>query len=364
MVEHRPVEKYEDHLLPDGLYDHSEGDEYETMIALMKEYEQEEHGDRASDRAQLWPTKSDMKSSDMALIEKGQSSSEMKELEEFRRQQLRGSIEGDVNHLAIIPRIVDFLWHRVDEAKALKNIILNGNVAEAAAALSMYFDNTQAVAKIASSADEGEAHALDFSLATNDGEGRLHGRKLQAFLSEEVPPDELLDLLHLNKDGIDEMEHYVNFMEDVERKLIPESSRRRRSTQKILPGAPHPSLNSKVEEKPKFKLPRLKVVEELKAKLNKHGRHLQEDPPAPQCREKCQSDDYQCNCQRLVEYARKLTWYDASVMFLGGYVSCLLWIKCVVCFFHVHYVFSHATAIINIYRFKVIQMLTSMVNLM
>lgn len=318
---HDPPE-FEDQFLPDGLYDDLKDDEYEMMIALMKEYEQEELGDRSSDKAQLWPTESDIKSSDMALIEKGLSSSEMKELEEFRRQQLRGSIEGDVNHLAIIPRIVDFLWHRVDEAKALKNIILNGNVAEAAAALSMYFDNTQAVAKIASTADEREEHALDFPAVTNE-EGQLHGRKLQAFLSE-VAPDELVDLLHLNEDGIDEMEHYANVMENVERKLIPESSRRRRSTRKMLSGAPHPTMNGKVEEKPKFKLPRLKVVQELKAKLNKHGRHLEKELPAPQCREKCQSDDYQCNCQRLVDYARKLTWYDASVMFLGGYVSCLI----------------------------------------
>ena len=290
------------------------------MIALMKEYEQQELDARISNKAQLWPTKSDIKSSDMALIEKGQSSSEMKELEEFRRQQLRGSIEGDVNHLAIIPRIVDFLQHRVDEAKALKNIILNGNVAEAAAALSMYFDNTQAATTIASSVDEGEEHALDLAAATNDGEGRLHGRKLQTFLSEEVPPEELLDLLHLNEDGIDDMEYYVDVMEDVERRLIPGSRRNRRSTQKMSSAQ---GVENNKFEKPK--LPRLKVVEELKSKMGVHGqRRLDEDLPAPQCREKCQSDDYKCNCQRLIDYARKLTWYDASVMFLGGFVSCLL----------------------------------------
>ena len=292
------------------------------MIALMKEYEQEEHTDRASDKAQLWPAKSDIKSSDMALIEKGQSSSEMKELEELRRQQLRGSIEGDVNHLAIIPRIVDFLQHRVDEAKALKNIILYGNVAEAAAALSMYFDNTQAAAKIASSADEGEEHALDLSV-TNE-EGKLHERKLQAFLSEEVPPEELINILHLNDDGIGGMEHYVNLMEDVERKLIPGSSRSRRSTQKMsgapAQGAPNFSINDKFK---KPKLPKLKVVEQLKAKKGVHGQRRLE-AVAPQCREKCQSDDYQCNCRLLVDYARDLSWYDASVMFLGGFVSCLL----------------------------------------
>ena len=121
-----PVEKFDDHLLPD-----SEDDEFKMMI---EEFEQE-LGDRVSDKAHLWPTESSVKSSDLALVEKGLSSSEIEELEDFRRQQLRGSLEGDVNHLAIIPRIVDFLQHRVDEAKALKNIILNGNVAEAAAAL-------------------------------------------------------------------------------------------------------------------------------------------------------------------------------------------------------------------------------------
>jgi len=316
------VEKFEDHLLHDGLYDDLKDDEYEMMIALMQEYEQEELGDKASDEAQLWPTESSVKSSDMALVEKGLSSSEMKELEEFRRQQLRGSIEGDVNHLAIIPRIVDFLQHRVDEAKALKNIILNGNVAEAAAALSMYFDNTQAAAKIASSADEGEEYALDLSV-TNDGEGQLHERKLQAFLSEEVPPEELLDLLHLNDDGIDEMEHYVNVMEGVERKLIPGSSRSRSSTQKMSSAQgtlPNFSMDDKFK---KPKLPKLKVVEQLKAKRGIRGQRRLEEV-APQCREKCQSDDYQCNCQRLVDYARDLSWYDTSVMFLGGFVSCLL----------------------------------------
>jgi hypothetical protein len=320
------VEKFEeDQFLPDDLYNDSEDDEFDMMI---EEYEQE-LGDRASDKAHLWPTESSVKSSDLALVEKGLSSSEMKELEDYRRQQLRGSMEGDVNHLAIIPRIVDFLQHRVDEAKALKNIILNGNVAEAAAALSMYFDNTQAVAKIASSVDEGEEHALDFPVATNDGEDQLHGRKLQAFLSEEVSPKELVDILHLNDDSIDEMEYYVDVMEDVERKLFPGSSRSKRSTQKIsgAQGAPSFSMNNKFK---KPKLPKLKVVEQLKAKRGIRGRRrLQE--VAPQCREKCQSDDYKCNCKLLVDYARDLTWYDASVMFLGGYVSCLLQLN-VVCY--------------------------------
>ena len=323
--------EFEDHLLPDGLYDDLEDDEYEMMIAMVKDSYEQELGARTNNKAHLWPSKSDIKSSDLELVEKGLSS-EMEELEEFRRKQLRGSIEGDVNHLAIIPRVVDFLQHQVDQARALKNIILNGSVHDVAAALSMYFDDTGSAATIASSVNEGEEYALDFPV-TNE-EGRLHERKLQTFLNEEVAPEELVDILHLNEDGIDDMEHYLHVMEDVERKLFPGSNRSRRTTQKMsgAQGAPNFSMNGKVEEKPKFKLPRLKVVEQLKAKLNKHGRHLQEDPPAPQCREKCQSDDYQCNCQLLVDYARDLTWYDASVMFLGGYVSLISLVKCILCF--------------------------------
>lgn len=321
LMEHSSVEKFEDHLLPEGLYDDLEDDEYEMMIALMNDSFEQELEASPGNKAHLWPSKSDIKSSDLALVEKGLSS-EMKELEELHRNQLRGSIEGDENHLAIIPRVVDFLHHQVDQAKALKNIILNGSLQEVAAALSMYFDDTQAAATIASSVDKGKEHALDFSEATNE-EGRLKERKLQAFLSEGVAPEELVDILHLNEDGIDDMEYYANVMEDVERRLFPGSNRSRRSTQ-TMPGAPNYSLNGKIEEKPKFKLPRLRIFEQLKTKMSKHGRHLVEESPAPQCREKCESNDYKCNCKRLVDYARDLTWYDAAVMFLGGYVSCLL----------------------------------------
>ena len=49
-----PVEKFDDHLLPD-----SEDDEFKMMI---EEFEQE-LGDRVSDKAHLWPTESSVKSS-------------------------------------------------------------------------------------------------------------------------------------------------------------------------------------------------------------------------------------------------------------------------------------------------------------
>lgn len=71
----------------------------------------------------------------------------------------------------------------------------------------------------------------------------------------------------------------------------------------------------------RIKLPKIKAAKQLRALQGGEGnRRLETARAAPQCSQ-CDENDIQCNCKRLQECSRQLTWYDVATRLVGGYVS-------------------------------------------
>jgi len=258
----------------------------------------------------------------------------MRRLNEFSRSLLRGGRgesegEGEVNPLEVVSLAKEILQAHVNNERTRKEKLLSSNDnEEVLALLTSYIDERKTMAQIASEGThtQEDSNALDsLSLVTQDE------HDIQALLSGGHMDKEEVAAFLFDEEVIDDMQYTVDALEGIENDLMPHYSSRHRRTSKntnqqhkmFEPKSHYAAPNLSFGKRGHKKLPKLKVVEQLKAKRGVHGRRRLEEV-APQCREKCQSDDYQCNCQRLVDYARDLSWYDASVMFLGGYVSCLL----------------------------------------
>jgi len=235
----------------------------------------------------------------------------------------------------------------------MQDLVRNGSEEEVSALLSSYIRDASSVAKIAITTghdspnlSEEDRRALDL-VATAEDQLRYHGRALLeesggediSLSSFDMSTDELLATLGLEDDNINDVEHYVDVLEGIERDTLSHDSKRRhRRTSKhtdddSLPnnfqkGSSFVGSDEIFRDKAggrRIKLPNLQVIKQLKAEIvsNSGGRRRLEgkDKP-PQC-QACESDDYQCNCRRLRDCAINMTMYDLSVMTLGGYVSYL-----------------------------------------
>ena len=261
----------------------------------------------------------------------------MRRLNEFSHSLLRGGRgesegEGEVNPLEVVSLAKEILQAHVNNERTRKEKLLSSNDdEEVLALLTSYVDERKTMAQIASEGThtEEDSNALDsLSLVTQDE------HDIQALLSGgHVDKEEVASFL-FDEEVIDDMQYTVDALEGIENDLMPHySSRHRRMSKnsnqqqqkKFEPksyssAAPNLSFGKRGHKK----LPKLKVVEQLKAKRGIHGRRRLEEELAPQCRKKCDEENensYLCNCQRLSECAKELSWYDMAVRTLGGYVS-------------------------------------------
>ena len=236
----------------------------------------------------------------------------------------------------------------------MQETVRNGSDEEVSALLSSYIRDASSVAKTAitsgndsSNLSEEDRHALDL-VATAEDQLQHHGRALLeesggedlSLSSFDMSTDELLATLGLEDDGINDMKHYVDVLEGIERDTLSHDSKgRHRRTSKhtdddSLPNnfqkgssfvGPDEIFRGKAGGR-RIKLPNLQVIKQLKAEIMSNGgrRRLESKDKPPQC-QACESDDYQCNCRRLRDCSINMTMYDLSVMTLGGYVSHILY---------------------------------------
>lgn len=256
----------------------------------------------------------------------------MRRLQDFSHNLLRGRKgEGkDKEHpLEAVSLAKDVLKSHLNQVKTRKEKFLSSNSnEEALALLTSYTDEAKAVAQFAATSEEDRDILDSLSLATKE---ELHQRDLQALLSDELMHKEELASLLFDDDVIDFMQHTADVLEDIENDIMPNSHHRRTSKNtdqqkhsKFQPKSYSNSPNLSFGERGHMKLPKLKVVEQLKANRGIHGQRRLEEVLAPQCRKKCDEeneDSYLCNCQRLSNCAKELSWYDMAVRTLGGYVS-------------------------------------------
>jgi len=258
----------------------------------------------------------------------------MRRLQDFSHGLLRGRTGGqgndEENPLEAVSLAKDVLKSHLNQVKTRKEKFLSSNSnEEALTLLSSYTDEAKAVAQIAATSVDHTKEDRDildsFSLAKEE----LHQRDLQALLSDELMHKEELASLLFDDDVIDFMQHTADVLEDIENDIMPNSHHRRTSKNtdqqkhnKFQPYSSSPNLP--FSDHGHMKLPKLKVVEQLKAKRGIHGQRRLEEDLAPQCRKKCDEeneDSYLCNCQRLSDCAKELSWYDMAVRTLGGFVQ-------------------------------------------
>ena len=255
----------------------------------------------------------------------------MRRLQDFSHGLLRGRKgEGnDEEHpLKAVSLAKDVLKSHLNQVKTNKDKFLSSNSnEEALALLTSHADDAKAVAQItATNVDhtKEDRDILDsLSLATEED--------LQALLSNGLTDKEELASLLFDDDVIDFMQHTTDTFEDIENDIMPNSHHRRtskntdqRQHKKFQPKSYSSAPNLSFGERGHMKLPKLKVVEQLKAKRGIHGQRRLEEDLAPQCRKKCEEENensYLCNCQRLSDCAKELSWYDMAVRTLGGFVS-------------------------------------------
>ena len=89
---------------------------------------------------------------------------------------------------------------------------------------------------------------------------------------------------------------------------------------------------SKYGKRNYVKMPTLKHAEKLRKQARQKGNqhlHKRRLQDRDECRPRCDDiEDWRCNCERLFECTNKLSLYDFTLMFLGGYVSTLLDTHC------------------------------------
>jgi len=251
----------------------------------------------------------------------------MRRLNEFSHSLLRGRTgqgEGEVNPLEAVSIAKEVLQAHVDNERSKKEKLLSSNDdEEVLALLTSHVDERKTMAQIAT---EGAHNVLDsLSLATQNE------HDIQALLSGGHMDKEEVANFFFDDGMIDDMQYNVDALEGIENDLMPHYNYHRRTSknndqQKKFQPKSHASAapNLSFGKRSHKKLPKLKVVEQLKAKRGIHGRRRLEEELAPQCRKKCDEeneDSYKCNCQRLSDCAKDLTWYDMAVRTLGGYVS-------------------------------------------
>ena len=255
----------------------------------------------------------------------------MRRLQDFSHGLLRGRTgEGnDEEHpLKAVSLAKDVLKSHLNQVKTNKEKFLSSNNnEEALALLTSYADDTKAVAQIAATNVDHTKEDRDILDSLSLDTEELHKHDLQALLSDEFMDKEELASLLFDDDVIDFMQHTADALEDIENDIMPSHHRR---TSKNTDQQQHNKFQPKSYSsapnlsRGHMKLPKLKVVEQLKAKRGIHGQRRLEEDLAPQCRKKCDEeneDSYLCNCQRLSECAKELSWYDMAVRTLGGYVS-------------------------------------------
>ena len=295
----------------------------------------------------------------------------MRRLQYFSNRLLRGRTgEGkdDEHPLEAVSLAKDVLKSHLNQVKTNKEKFLSSNNnEEALALLTSHVEDTKAMAQIAATNVDHTKEDRDIldslSLDTKD----LHQRDLQALLSDGLMDKEEVASLLFDDDVIDFMQYTADALENIENDIMPNSHHRRTSKNtdqqqhnkfqpKSYSSAPNLSRGH-------MKLPKLKVVEQLKAKRGIHGQRRLEEL-APQCRKKCDEENensYLCNCQRLSECAKELSWYDMAVRTLGGFVSVdldLYRMSCGTCF--ISYLTNQLMIVNN--RYKAMPMWTTTVD--
>ena len=252
----------------------------------------------------------------------------MQRLNEISRRLLRGRTGEDENPLEAISVAKEVLQAHVNYERTRKETLQNGSDEEVTTMLISHFDDTKTASQIAAGAagmSDEEKSTIDF-LAKEE---QLKERELGALLDDGLMSREDLASFSFDDDDIDNMQYAVDVLEDVENNILPLYSHHRRTSKntqqqskKFQPKSHTSAPKSSYDKLGRFKLPKLKVVEQLKAKRGIHGQRRLEEELAPQCRKKCDEEgSYLCNCQRLSECALELSWYDMAVRTLGGYVS-------------------------------------------
>ena len=204
--------------------------------------------------------------------------------------------------------------------KATKRQLQHGDKDAISDALVSNQVEARELAKFAASApsfeeeDEDEDEFItnfDFSSMSED---HMDVTELEPLL-EHFSAEELASM-YMDDEIIDRMQEVVDDLGDVKRGHSLKASKKKKKKKKSVPSSTFSDKKKKVH----VKMPKLKAVQKLRAEYGgsvDHGRRLQ---VTKQC-QSCDEDDYQCNCRNLVRCAKDLTWYDASAMFLGGFVS-------------------------------------------
>ena len=210
----------------------------------------------------------------------------MRRLQDFSHRLLRGRTgEGkdDEHPLEAVSLAKDVLKSHLNQVKTNKEKFLSSNNnEEALALLTSHANEAKAVAQIAATNVDHTKEDRDIldslSLDTKD----LHQRDLQTLLSDGLMDKEELTSLLFDDDVIDFMQHTADVLEDIENDIVPNTNSHRRMSKntqqqqhKFQPmSAPNLSFGNRGH----MKLPKLKVVEQLKANRGIHGqRRLEEE---------------------------------------------------------------------------------------
>ena len=254
--------------------------------------------------------------------------------------------------MVVISQVKDILETLLEHIQTSQDLIRNGSKEEAAAIFVSLVEDTLAASQIAAqflpqSNGEGEGDGDEKFLAdVRDYPTHVHELKTVLENNDDIISSELFD------EHIDAVKANLKTFEEVERDLSPffETNRQRRRTaatntqfydsgftthHRRTTATNTADLSRKLKSNTLFrgsdvpggrmqgkvKLPKLAGMEKLKANMgiSRERRRLEVDL-APQC-QTCDSDDYKCNCDRLVDCVGDLTLYDLSVLLLGGYVS-------------------------------------------
>lgn len=252
--------------------------------------------------------------------------------------------------MVVISQVKDILETLLEHIQTSQDLIRNGSKEEAAAIFVSLFEDTLAASQIAAqflpqSNSEGDGDE-NFLADVHDYPTHVHELKTVLENNDDIISSELFDK------HIDAVKANLKTFEEVERDLSPffETNRQRRRTtatntqfydsgfttyhrttatntadlsrRKLKSNTLFRGSDMPVGRmQGKVKLPKLAGMEKLKANMgiSRERRRLEVDL-APQC-QTCDSDDYKCNCDRLVDCVGDLTLYDLSVLLLGGYVS-------------------------------------------
>lgn len=262
-----------------------------------------------------------------------------KRLDELSRRQLRGngSLQDSTDSFL---QAADALELELENIKAMQKQMQSGDGAIVAAAIGDAHLVSQSL--LDHQEHDEDFASLDLSLTKHDA------RELQERVQTSTP-DELASIAKQIDftEAIDYFEQAVGVMKDAKASILALSSDKdqdhRRATEadfdfkgessshKQSTGSMFniPSSFIKKNGKRQFTFPKLRFAEKLRKQQegSKHGhsrRRLSEDHPTCQARCDAKEDEeerFLCECERLFDYAGKLTPYDFAIMNLGGYVS-------------------------------------------